>query len=100
MSIGKEYPPVWYAPKKAEEGGYPAPGLKVPSGRSLMAGSEEDVKMLGVNAVFEAEDTDVGDALCTLALVDAAVLSEEPLPSLAGVLRSELAGEALGDAAL
>lgn len=66
----------------------PPPGLNVPKGKSLIAGSEDEVKMLGVNAVFVADDVTTGDSL------------DVGFSSLVGVFLSEFAGEALGDVAL
>jgi hypothetical protein len=72
--------------------------LKVPKGKSLMAGSEDDVRIFGVKAVFVDEVAGVEGLLLSL---DLEVLCSPALaPSLAGVLRSETVGDALGDAAL
>lgn len=82
-------------------GGYPdkygdvvggTPGLKVPNGRSLIAGSEDDVKIFGVNAVFE-DAADEGVCGVERSVLSGVVRSG----SEAGVLRSAPLGEALGD---
>lgn len=68
--------------------------MNVPKGRSLMAGSEDEVKIFGVKAVLEVAD----DGLCGVDLSPG--LSGEVVrsDSEAGVLRSF--GDALGEAVL
>lgn len=81
-------------------GGYPGkkgevviPGLKVPKGKSLIAGSEEEVKMFGVKAVLE--DADAG--LCGVDLSPFFSGEFSRSASDVGVLRSMPIGDDLGD---
>lgn len=63
-----------------------------------MAGSDEDVRIFGVKAVFAEEETGVEGLPRSL---DLELFWSPLIPSLAGVLRSEAAeGEARGEVAL